>query len=85
MAEKIKQVSLLLVKLIVGVIIVTLTAGYVYTFYKEYVHSFTIPDTVKRVTGTEGDITYLSYGEAKNQPIVLLHGTGANAFIWEMI
>lgn len=83
MLEKIKQLSLLLAKLIVGSVALVLLSGYLYTFYKEQIHSFSTPDAIKRVAGLEGDLTYLAYGETENQPIILLHGTGANALIWE--
>lgn len=82
-AQKIKNLSLLFGKLIIGLALFILIAGYLYTFYKEHVHSFVQPNTIQSVKGVEGNLTYLAYGEVKNQPIVLFHGTGANAFIWE--
>lgn len=60
-----------------------LLLGYLYTYYKEHVRSLTTPSSVQQITTAEGTISYLSYGTSTDQPIVLLHGTGANAFIWE--
>lgn len=78
-----KNILLACVKIIIVFITSMIILGYGYTYYKESISNLTTPDAIKKVNIENGDITYLSYGEPKNQPILLIHGTGANAFIWE--
>lgn len=81
--QVLKHIFILSIKVILGLVAGLILLGYCYTFYKEYVHDLTTPENVHKISTSDGDITYLSYGDTKSQPIVFFHGTGANAFIWE--
>lgn len=68
----------------IGIIFLMLIiSGYFYTFYKEQLQKETWPSSVKKISISEGEITYQTWGDDTKQAIVLLHGTGANSFVWQ--
>ncbi len=83
MQQIIRNIFIKGVTVIFGTISIVIILGYSYTLYKEYVHPFTIPPSLKSIVVDGETMTYLTYGDPTHQPIILLHGTGANAFIWE--
>lgn len=83
-----RLVSLLLsiIKFLLFLVTLVLLFGYLFTFYKEHVVSLATPPEVLSVTPPDVEtLTYQTWGDKKNRPIVLLHGTGANSFIWKNV
>lgn len=78
-----KKTIIIIVKLILSLALLTISVGYCFTFYKERVQTLETPTSLQRASIKDGYLTYLTYGDKGNQTVVLLHGTGANAFIWE--
>ncbi|MBP6888119.1 MAG: alpha/beta hydrolase [Candidatus Pacebacteria bacterium] len=65
-------------------VFVTIIAGYLFTFYKEHLGVYRTPQEIKSLTISDSSqVTYQTWGEKGNQTVVLLHGTGANSFIWK--
>lgn len=83
MINTLKVTLVRILKIVAWIFFAVIILGYSYTFYKEYIHTFTTPSALQKISTQEGDLAYLAYGDSKNQPIVLFHGTGANAFIWD--
>lgn len=68
---------------LLAVPVLLIVAGYGHTGYKELLHPLATPSQLKSMQTKDGNITYLSYGDHNADPVVFLHGTGANSFIWE--
>lgn len=71
------------IKIIFIIIALLIISGYCYTIFKEHLHSFTTPTSIKSTKIDDESMTYLTYGDPTHQPVIFLHGTGANGFIWE--